>query len=215
MPTAVDEFKQALHGNAARYGIALEDDDVERLSEYHELLRKWNDRLHLVAPCAPATFATRHVLESLMLLSHLPRAAAMVDVGTGGGLPIIPCLIVRDDLHATLIESSQRKSAFLREALRSVKIGNRARIITSRFEFLDPPDADFVTCRALDHFAELLPKLLRWVPPNATLLLFVGEQLRKRIESTLPVVAIELIPGSERRFLLIANPSNHKAVQDH
>ena len=52
------------------------------------------------------------MLESLMLLKHLPSDAKIADIGSGAGLPIIPCLIARPDLHATLIESSQKKSVF-------------------------------------------------------------------------------------------------------
>ena len=118
---------------------------------------KWNPRLHLVAPCSPAEFAVRHVLESLFLLKHLPAGAAVVDVGSGGGLPIIPCLLVRDDLRATLIESSTRKAVFLHEALRSVRPPDRTQLIAARFEDIETPAADFVTCRALDRFTDPLP----------------------------------------------------------
>src|SRR3989441_9502661 len=120
MPTSIERFREALHDKSADFGVQLTDRDIERLSDYYALLLKWNPRLHLVAPCSPKEFATRHVLESLLLLRHLPPNARVVDVGSGGGLPIIPCLIVRADLSATLIESSPRKAVFLREALRNV-----------------------------------------------------------------------------------------------
>ena len=55
----------------------------------------------------------------LVLLKHLPANAKVVEVGAGAGLPIIPCLIVRPDLEAVLIEASKKKSVFLREALRT------------------------------------------------------------------------------------------------
>ena len=91
---------------------------VGRLGVYYEILQKWNPRLHLVSSCSPEEFAVRHVLESLWILRYLPDGSRIIDIGSGGGLPIVPCLITRDDLTATLIESSQRKSVFLREALR-------------------------------------------------------------------------------------------------
>src|SRR6266849_10967119 len=118
MPTSIDTFGLALRDHAGEFGIQLGAEEVRRLSNYYELLRKWNDRLHLVAPCSPEEFATRHVLESLLLLSHLPQKARVLDVGSGAGLPIIPCLIIRTDLSATLIESSPRKAVFLLEAFR-------------------------------------------------------------------------------------------------
>jgi len=82
------------------FNLDLPAETVSRLGEYYSLLTRWNDRLHLVAPCEPAEFAVRHVLESLLLLSHLPQHATIADIGSGGGLPIIPCLIAREDLEA-------------------------------------------------------------------------------------------------------------------
>src|SRR2546421_6694537 len=115
-PRSSQRFVIALSENARDFGLELKDSAIARLQSYYELLLKWNDRLHLVAPCSPEEFATRHVLESLLLLRHLPQNARVVDVGSGAGLPIIPCLIMRLDLRATLIESSPRKAVFLREA---------------------------------------------------------------------------------------------------
>jgi 16S rRNA (guanine527-N7)-methyltransferase len=206
MPTSIDTFGQALRENAAEFGIQLGADDVKRLSNYYVLMLKWNDRLHLVAPCPPAEFATRHVIESLMLLRHLPPNARVVDVGSGAGLPIIPCLIMRADLSATLIESSRRKAVFLREALRDVNSREPA-LTVARFEQTNAPEADFVTCRALDRFQDFLPALIEWAPPASTLLLFAGEELRKQIEILLPDSKAERIPRSDRRFLIVARQS--------
>src|SRR5262249_62144750 len=113
----MDRFEQALVSNMGSFNLDLPDETVTQLGEYYSLLTRWNDRLHLVAPCSPEEFATRHVLESLILLKHLPPRATIADIGSGAGLPIIPCLIARPDLVATLIESSQKKAVFLREAL--------------------------------------------------------------------------------------------------
>ena len=204
MPTPTETFSQALRNHAAEFGIQLDAVDVRRLSNYYELLLKWNDRLHLVAPCSPEEFATRHVLESLLLLAHLPQDARIVDVGSGAGLPIIPCLIARADLRATLIESSPRKAGFLREALRYVNSRAPAALTVARFEQTEAPEADFVTCRALDRFQKFLPALIEWAPPTSTLLLFAGEELRKQIEILLPNTKAERIPWSDRRYLIVA-----------
>jgi 16S rRNA (guanine527-N7)-methyltransferase len=208
MPIPTEKFERALRDKATKFGIQLRAVEVTRLSNYYELLLKWNDRLHLVAPCSPEEFATRHVLESLLLLSHLPQNARVVDVGPGAGLPIIPCLLVRADLRATLVESSPRKAVFLREALRDVKSRVPAALTVARFEHTVAPEADFVTCRALDRFQQFLPALIEWAPPTSTLLLFSGEELRKQIEILLPKISAERIPGSDRRYLIIASPAS-------
>ena len=209
MPTQIDRsslssFSQALTKHAGEFLVRLGDEDIERLSNYYGLLLKWNSRLHLVAPCSPARFATRHILESLMLLRHLPRNAGIADVGSGAGLPIIPCLLLRDDLRATLIESSQRKAVFLREALRELPNPASADVIVGRFEDTIFPQADFVTCRAIDRFQQVLPQLIEWAPRASTLLLFAAEAMKARIEGILSPVQAEHIPGSAQRFLVIA-----------
>lgn len=183
------------------FNLDLSAETVKQLGEYYSLLTRWNDRLHLVAPCTPEEFAVRHVLESLLLLDHLPENATIADVGSGGGLPIIPCLIARPDLHATLIESSQKKGVFLREATRQFQ----ATIISEPFEQVDPPAVDFVTCRALDQFMQKLPALIDWAPPGSTLLLFGGEMMAEELQRAKINFEQFLIPRTERRFLFLSH----------
>src|SRR5215207_7057508 len=143
-----ERFEQSLSLNLRAFDLELSPERVTQLGEFYSLLTRWNDRLHLVAPCTPEEFATRHVLESLMLLKHLPQEAKIADIGSGGGLPIIPCLIARPDLQATLIESSPKKSVFLREVSNQLSLAST--VIAKPFEDVRPPDVAFVTCRALD-----------------------------------------------------------------
>lgn len=201
--TRADEFSNALKEYAPRYDVQLTDAEIARLREYYEQVMAWNTRLHLVAPCSAAEFATRHVLESLLALAHLSDGAHVADVGSGAGLPIIPCLVVRPDLSATLIESSPKKAVFLREALRRVVAESKTVVIAERFEKTSVPEADFVTCRALDRFTEMFPKIIEWSPHASTLLLFGGESLREQIEKTALSYNVISIPESERRFLFI------------
>jgi 16S rRNA (guanine527-N7)-methyltransferase len=194
MQDELQRFEQTLLSNMHAFGVALTADDLERLRTYYSLLTRWNDRLHLVAPCSPEEFATRHVLESLVLLKHLPHGAKIADIGSGAGLPIVPCLIVRPDLEATLIEASQKKAVFLREAIGAV--GRSATVVARRFEDVQAPDIEFVTSRALDQFIRQIPSLLAWAPDGATLLLFGGEKLPLEAERF-------LIPRSERRYVFL------------
>ncbi len=202
MPASIETFRAALHDKSADFGVQLTDTYIERLSDYYALLQKWNPRLHLVAPCSPEQFVTRHILESLLLIHHLPLNAHVADIGSGAGLPLVPCLLVRPDLRVTLIESSQRKLIFLREALRHANSATPARLIGGRFEVISVPEVEYITCRALDRFPEMLPKLIDWAPTNCTLLFFAGTALRKQLETLFPRAKSEQIPGSARRFLV-------------
>ena len=204
MPTPRKRFEASLQTQASDYGVQLKESAVGRLGRYYDLLMKWNARLHLVAPCSPEQFATRHVLESLLLLPHLRPEARLIDVGSGAGLPAIPCLIARDDLRGILIESSRRKAVFLKEALRELDLAQRAEIIEARFEETVAPTADAVTCRALERFHAVTRSLIEWAPATSTFLLFGGEALCAEVERFLPWARAEKIPKSERRFLVIA-----------
>ena len=179
------------------FGLELPPETVTQLAEFYSLLTRWNDRLHLVAPCEPEEFAVRHMLESLLLLQHLPPNAKIADIGSGGGLPIIPCLIARPDLEATLIESSQKKVIFLREVLNRLSL--HAGVVANRFEDVPAPDVSFVTCRALDQFMRKLPALIEWAPRGSTLMLFGGEALGEQLWNFKQF----LIPQSEKRYLFL------------
>jgi 16S rRNA (guanine527-N7)-methyltransferase len=208
MPTPreqlVKQFEAALRTNAPHFKTELSADEVARLGQYYEFLLKWNDRLHLVAPCAPEEFATRHVLESLLVLAHIGGGTELVDVGSGAGLPAIPCCVANARLRGTLIESSKRKGVFLKEALHHLNLSRRVQVTADRFQETSAGSADVVTCRALEQFTAVLPALIAWAPAGATLLFFGGEDLFTEIRKFLPAAERQLIPLSERRFLIKA-----------
>jgi 16S rRNA (guanine527-N7)-methyltransferase len=197
----LQRFEQSLVSNMGSFDVDLSRETVTQLGTFYSLLTKWNDRLHLVAPCSPEEFPTRHILESLMLLKHLPPDAKIADIGSGAGLPIIPCLIVRPDLDVTLIESSQKKAVFLREALNS--LGRPATIIARPFEDVETPDVSFVTCRALDQFIKKVAALIDWTPSGSTLLLYGGKTLREELHRIKVRFEEFLIPLSDQRFLFV------------
>lgn len=203
MTAETDEFARALIEGAADFNVRLTPDQIARLRKYHQLLTVWNARLHLTGPCSPAEFATRHVLESLFASEHLPAGARVADVGSGAGLPIIPCLIARSDLSAKLIEASRKKAIFLREALRATRI-EKAEVIAERFESLPTPEVDVITCRALERFGEMLPQLIAWAPPGSTLLLFGGPELSARLSALGIEHEAVPLPRAKRRLLLVA-----------
>jgi len=201
--TPDEEFANALQSHAPRFSVSLTADAAARLRDYYQLVTQWNPRLHLVAPCSAEEFAVRHVLESLFALPYLTPGARMLDVGSGAGLPVIPCLVARPDLSATLFESSAKKGVFLREALRRVGAEGQAQVVNERFEKTVAPEAEFVTCRALDRFSEMLPQLIRWAPRRSALLLYGGAGLAESLE-VLKLAFTEVhIPASDRRSLFV------------
>ena len=198
------ELIQAIKTHQPAFDLDLDDTMVERLADYYDLIQEHNPVLHLVGPCSPEEFAIRHILESLTLLEHLPLHSKLTDVGTGAGLPSIPCLLVRDDLTAILIESKVKKVGFLQTALANCKLTKRAEIFDRQFSEAPKPRNSFVTCRALDKFTQKLPQLLKW-SENCTLLLFGGTSLREGLTGKGLKHVEKLLPLSEQRFLFIVS----------
>jgi 16S rRNA (guanine527-N7)-methyltransferase len=195
-----EKFIEAIGQHQSAYSLDLSEAVIARLADYYEFIQEHNPILHLVGPCSPEEFATRHILESLTLLEFLPANTRFADIGPGAGLPSIPCLIARDDLSAVLIESKEKKTTFLRGAVAELRLDKRSKIINKQFSEVTRPHVAHVTCRALDKFAEKLPQLLRW-SGERDLLLFGGASLGKALDKAKRKYQRRLMPLSERRYL--------------
>ncbi|MEI7925876.1 MAG: 16S rRNA (guanine(527)-N(7))-methyltransferase RsmG [Chloroflexota bacterium] len=111
-----------LRAEAARLGLALPEVAIERFQRYLELLDEWNDRAGLTAITDAETAQRRHFGESLALLVALRRAgllregeaARVADLGPGGGFPGVPMAVADPAMTLVLIESQERRCAFLR-----------------------------------------------------------------------------------------------------
>ncbi|MBA3634517.1 MAG: 16S rRNA (guanine(527)-N(7))-methyltransferase RsmG [Acidobacteria bacterium] len=203
MNNSHQRFINALKINQQSFNVSLSTEKIKELAVYYELVQEHNQFLHLVAPCSPEEFVVRHILESLTLLEFLPKNAKFADVGAGAGLPSIPCLILREDLHGILIESKLKKADFLQEVLAICKLNSRAEILNRQFEELERGDVCYVLCRALDKFTQKLSKLLKW-SGNCTLLFFGGNALREELKKYGVKFEEKLMPLSEQRFLFVS-----------
>src|SRR5439155_15697164 len=90
-----------------------------RLGLLVDLIRRWNAAENLVAPADLPNLWTRHVADCAQLPGLLPAVREWIDIGSGAGLPgIVIALVGPPGTHVHLIESNQRKCAFLRQAVR-------------------------------------------------------------------------------------------------
>src|SRR5437879_3602210 len=92
-----------------------------RLDRYVDLILEWQAKTNLVAPSTLPNLWTRHISDSLQLLTLAPSAKIWVDLGSGGGLPgvVLACALAETSgATVHLVERNAKKAAFLREALR-------------------------------------------------------------------------------------------------
>jgi 16S rRNA (guanine527-N7)-methyltransferase len=124
-----------------------------QLSDYLDLLLKWNARTNLTAIRDPEEIVRRHFGESLFAAQHLhPAATTLLDLGSGAGFPGLPIALLRPEIAVTLAESQNKKATFLREAVRT--LGLKTEIWPARAETM-PESRQFhtVTLRAVDNMA--------------------------------------------------------------
>jgi 16S rRNA (guanine527-N7)-methyltransferase len=118
-------------------GVTASPAEIQKLSNYFYLLAKWNDTINLTAlPVASvATSAIDRLLVEPMVASRLasPADELCVDLGSGGGSPAFPLKIGAPQLRMVLVESRERKCAFLREVARSLALSG-VEVANTRFE---------------------------------------------------------------------------------
>src|SRR5437899_3215606 len=131
-----------------------------RLDRYVALLLEWQSKTNLVAPSTLPHLWTRHVSDSLQLLSLAPSAKVWVDLGSGGGFPgvVLACALAETPgAQVHLVERNAKKAAFLREALRITGSPGTVHLadIGDNVERITGP-VDCVTARALAPLHQLL-----------------------------------------------------------
>jgi 16S rRNA (guanine527-N7)-methyltransferase len=135
------------YGPAAfREQIGVSRETLERLETYEQMLRRWQPVINLVSRQSLTDVWRRHFLDSAQLFDLIPRnARSLLDIGSGAGFPgLVLAILGVKDVH--LVESDQRKAAFLREVSRETFTD--VTIINARIESISPQAFDVVTSRA-------------------------------------------------------------------
>ncbi|WP_119679814.1 16S rRNA (guanine(527)-N(7))-methyltransferase RsmG [Indioceanicola profundi] len=153
------------------FGVPRET--LDRLATYEALLRKWNPTINLVSRTTLADAWARHFADSAQLFALVPPVThTLVDLGSGAGFPgLVLAILGVPEVH--LVESDQRKGAFLREVARAT--GAPVTVHTARIEAAKVPSADVVSARALADLSDLLPMAVRILKPGGICLFPKGK----------------------------------------
>ncbi|MFI8466532.1 16S rRNA (guanine(527)-N(7))-methyltransferase RsmG [Stutzerimonas kunmingensis] len=142
---------------AQALGVELSEGQQQQLLAYLALLIKWNKAYNLTAVRDPDEMVSRHLLDSLSVLSFVAESGqTWLDVGSGGGMPGVPLAIMFPDCSFTLLDSNGKKTRFLTQVKLELKLAN-LEVVHSRVEQFQPAEAfDGITSRAfssLEDFA--------------------------------------------------------------
>ena len=139
-------------------GSSVSRETFERLESFVRLVEKWNPKINLISKASVPAIWERHIADSIQLFALAPEHDVWVDLGSGGGFPgiVIAALSMEHSGNGsiTLVESDQRKSAFLRTAVRELELS--ATVVSERIEKIAPLNADVISARALADLTGLL-----------------------------------------------------------
>ena len=136
--------------------MALEVSDAQRakLLAYLGLLAKWNRAYNLTAVREPAQMIPRHLLDSLSILPWIGEGA-LLDVGSGPGLPGIPLAIMRPQLAVTTLDSNGKKTRFQQQVKLELGLDN-LEVIHGRVEQCQSGPYEQIVSRAFASIADML-----------------------------------------------------------
>ena len=194
----------------AQLGLALPGPAQQRLLDYLALLQKWNKVYNLTAVREAPRMVSQHLLDCLAVAPHL-GAAAILDVGSGAGLPGIPLALVLPDSRVTLLDANHKKAAFLKQAQIELNLGN-VEVVCERVEAWRPGrQYEIVVSRAFSDLAEFVKLAGRHVAPGGRLAamkgIFPHEEIAQLPQGWRLQQAVELtVPAlrAQRHLLLLA-----------
>ena len=162
-------------------GINVSRETLQRLEVYAGLLVKWQAKINLVGSATLPDLWRRHFLDSAQLLPLLPAAGGtLVDLGSGAGFPGL-VLAIMTDWRVHLLDSDQRKCAFLRQVALDCGVLDRVTIHPKRIEQVTGIAADVVTARACAPLDELLKLAEPFIGEKGTGLFLKGAQAEEEL----------------------------------
>jgi 16S rRNA (guanine527-N7)-methyltransferase len=162
---------------ARRFDVSRET--LARLETYAALLARWTPRINLVSAATLPDLWHRHVADSAQLLALAPRPRQWLDLGSGAGFPGLVIAILAPDIRVRLVESDQRKCAFLRRV--SEDTGTAIDILPERIEALPPQAVDMISARALAPLTQLLTHVEKHLAPGGIGLFPKGRTVHNEI----------------------------------
>ena len=201
---------ERLHAGLSELGLDLPFATEEKLLAYLALLAKWNRTYNLTALRDEAAMVAVHLLDSLVLLPHLGAIRSLADVGSGGGLPGIPLALARPEVAVSLIESSQKKASFLKQAKIELAL-TKVTIECARAEEVAPATPfEAVISRAFSDLAAFVRAAGHLLAPGGRLLAMKGVHPHEEIARLPPTWRLTqciplAVPGlaAERHLIVI------------
>lgn len=176
-------------------------DNPERaaaFNRYAEMLRERNEKINLTAITEPEEVKVKHFLDSCSAAELLPGGASVLDIGSGAGFPGLPLKIVRPDLTVTLLDSVNKKVAFMNDVVAELKLSGVTAVHARIEDFPHKGEYDAVVSRAVAELSTLAEYALPFVKIGGAFIAYKSEKAESEAEAA--ASAITLLGGRIREI---------------
>lgn len=175
---------------AAQAGMELTARQAEQFERYRRLLVETNEKMNLTAITETEEIHRKHFVDSLLVLrtGWIPEGARVVDVGSGAGFPGIPLMILRPDLHLTMIDSLRKRLTFVENVIEELDI-SQTTTVHGRAEDLGRNPAhreqyDIAVARAVAALPVLMEYTLPFVRTGGALIAWKGPRFAEELDES-------------------------------
>jgi len=205
----------AVAGIVQEQGFAFSEAEIRALTEYLELLMKWNKAMNLVGPYGWEAALRILIMDSLHLARFLdglalPHGPRCWDLGAGAGLPGIPLRIVWKAGEYYLVEVREKRTLFMQQAVTRLRLEG-THVFRGRAEdfMRDRPPADVILSRAFMPWEKLLDFVRPHVDPQGRVVVLALEPAPASLPAGWAAeVQQEYAVGRDRRYFWSLRPSS-------
>lgn len=199
---------QRLQNGISALNLELDADVQRQLMDYVNLLVKWNRVYNLTSVRKPQDMISRHILDSLAVLPYV-EGPRVLDIGTGAGLPGMVLAIARPDWEVVMLDSSNKKLRFVRQAVTDLGLGN-ATVEHIRIEEYQPEALfDTVISRAFSSLEDMVVHGSPVCKPEGRILAMKGVYPVTEVEALSDPSVVQSVERLEVPFL---NAERHVAI---
>ncbi len=188
-----------LKQNLQQHDLCFDDIFFERIDKYKQILKLWG-ATHNLTSCLDDKFIENNIIDSLYILKFLAPFESFADIGTGAGYPGLILSIAKQNTKCYLIESNNKKSAFLSFVVESLKLKN-TKVISKKVELCKDIKPQLIVSRAVSNTQKLLSLSKNIADENSSYLLYKGSSYEDELKEIKKKT--EVIDGLDNRRYII------------
>lgn len=181
---------------------------------YAEMLTERNEKVNLTAITAPDEIRVKHFTDSLAAIDLIKTGATVLDIGSGAGFPGIPLKIARDDISVTLLDSVNKKVAFMNDVIADLGLKNIEAVHARIEDFPHKGEFDVAVSRAVAELTTLAEYALPFVKVGGTFVAYKSEKAEAEVAAAGNAVAllggrlreireVNVAPGLTRKLIVV------------